>query len=336
MRGAQQNCAYESTAARVTPTNDHQSVCGVIRHSPPPQPCRSTWNSFAQTSPCINRNAVAAGTQVQLPTSEASTQTSPRRQGVGDVPQSPMGARDPEVAPPTTRTIATSPLPPVAPAAAIAGKQHLGWEEQEYNLPARIWLSTLEKAVARHIKLPRSALQGAPGSQHPRFTIFNSPLELVRLKCEAAGLQQEGETTTSRHRKVTIFKGMGPMTAFNFCSVQKMKALGHGSGALVAPKRSTGLMSEVLTLACLPITVRHVETKHEWKMEVDFYLGVYNDMDRFTLPQPANTIYGVNQLEVEAILRQAAQFVLGEMLIRGFPISDRFRQLLPGCFPRST
>ena len=69
------------------------------------------------------------------------------------------------------------------------------WEERQFQLPANIWLSTLEKAIARHIKLPRSALQGAPGSQHPTFSIDNSPLELVRLKCESAGLKQEGETT---------------------------------------------------------------------------------------------------------------------------------------------
>ena len=85
----------------------------------------------------------------------------------------------------------------------------------------------------------------------------------------------------------------------------------------------------MMTIACPPITVRHVATKHEWVMEVDFYLGVYNDRDRFTLPQPANVIYGNNQEGVEAIMRQAAQYVLGEMLVRGFPISARFVQLLP-------
>ena len=127
---------------------------------------------------------------------------------------------------------------------------------------------------------------------------------------------------------MTVFKGVGPMTAFKFCSVERMKALGHGSGALVAPRAQTGLGGEVLTLACPPITVKHVETKHEWKMEVDFYLGVYNDMDRFTLPQPANFIYG-NQEEVEQIFRDAALYVLGEMLVRGFPISQRFKELLP-------
>ena len=100
------------------------------------------------------------------------------------------------------------------------------------------------------------------------------------------------------------------MTAFNFCCVEKMKALGHGSGALVGPRVATGLHSEVMTIACPPITVRHVATKHEWVMEVDFYLGVYNDRDRFTLPQPANVIYGNNQEGVEAIRRQAAQYVL--------------------------
>ena len=52
-------------------------------------------------------------------------------------------------------------------------------------------------------------------------------------------------------------------------------------------------------------------------------------MDRFTLPQPANLIYGNDQAGVEAILRQAALYVLGEMLVRGFPISDRFKNLLP-------
>ena len=119
------------------------------------------------------------------------------------------------------------------------------------------------------------------------------------------------------------------MSAFNFCCVEKMKALGHGSGALVGPRAATGLHSEVMTIACPPITVRHVATKHEWVMEVDFYLGVYNDRDRFTLPQPANVIYGNNQEGVEAIMRQAAQYVLGEMLVRGFPISARCVQLLP-------
>ena len=279
MRRAQGIRAHESTETRVTATLGHRAIRGANHQSPPPQPCHSTWNSFTQTSPPIIPNAVAAGTQVQLQTTDACTQTSPKCQRVGNSPQSPVDAYTPVEPPPPTRTIATSPVPPVA----------LPWEEQEYSLPAYIWLNTLEKAVARHIKLPRSALQGAPGSQHPTFTIFNSPLELVRLKCEAAGLQQEGDTTTRGQRKVTVFKGMGPMTAFNFCRVERMKALGHGSGALVAPRRSTGRLSEVMTLACPPITVKHIETKHEWKMEVDFYLGVYNDMDRFTLPQPANT-----------------------------------------------
>ena len=284
---------------------------------------------------------------------DISSQTSAQRSGSGgpggaragsglyaDVPQTGTGGGHP---PNTTGTDHTPPAGACGPfdidvlaahsVAAVVDADTEGpqasWEERTFQLPASIWLSTLEVAVARHIKLPRSALQGAPGSQHPTFTIANSPLALVRLKCEDAGLHQEGGTVTKGQRKVTVFKGSGPMTAFKFCSVQKMKALGHGSGALVAPRQSTGLVSEVLTLACPPITVRHVETRHEWKMEVDFYLGVYNDLDRFTLPQPANLIYGNDQEEVEEIFRQAARYVLGEMLVRGFPISQRFKELLP-------
>ena len=62
------------------------------------------------------------------------------------------------------------------------------WEERDFGIPASVWLSTLHRAVARHVRLPRSAKSGVAGSQHPKFIVENSPLELVRLKCEAAGM----------------------------------------------------------------------------------------------------------------------------------------------------
>ena len=70
-----------------------------------------------------------------------------------------------------------------------------------------------EGCGTRHVRLPRSARTGVPGSQNPTFEILNTPLELLRLKCEEAGLKEMVQVV-SRRKTVTTFKGMGPMTAY--------------------------------------------------------------------------------------------------------------------------
>ena len=87
------------------------------------------------------------------------------------------------------------------------------WRERDAKIPARIWLASLMRAVARHVRLPRSARTGVPGSQNPTFEILNTPLELLRLKCEEAGLKEMVQVV-SRRKTVTTFKGLGPMTAY--------------------------------------------------------------------------------------------------------------------------
>ena len=68
------------------------------------------------------------------------------------------------------------------------------------------------KKVARHVRLPRSAKTGVPGSQHPVFYVDNSPLEFVRLKCEEAGMVQMSQVKRGQTVKTTS-EGLGPMTA---------------------------------------------------------------------------------------------------------------------------
>ena len=197
------------------------------------------------------------------------------------------------------------------------------WEEREFKLPASIWLSTLHKLVARHVRLPRSATSGVAGSQHPRFSILNSPLELVKLKCEDAGLKYQGSKTRGMTTRTT-WKGSGPMTAFNFCRTQQFKALGVGTAALRAPGKGK-TVSDVLTMAIPPITVTHVETLDEWRLDVDMYLGVFHSSKRFTLPVNANDLYTTDPTQL--FVRMALKVVL-EMHKRQFPLSRAFRRLL--------
>ena len=130
------------------------------------------------------------------------------------------------------------------------------WEQMEFMLPASIWLNTLHKALAQHVRVPRSAKSGTAGSQHPKFVVQNSPLELVKRKCLQAGMVQIGEPSINPRTRVqiTTFKGLGPMTAYRFCQTNLFKKYGQGSGALMAPGKGRD-SSAVLTVAIPPITV---------------------------------------------------------------------------------
>ena len=81
----------------------------------------------------------------------------------------------------TSAQVTTEELEPVV-------ERETPWQERDFSIPASVWEATLGRAVARHVRLPRSAKSGMAGSQHPRFIVENSPLELVRLKCESAGM----------------------------------------------------------------------------------------------------------------------------------------------------
>ena len=205
--------------------------------------------------------------------------------------------------------------------------------ERDFGIPAKVWLATLDRAVARHVRLPRSAKTGVAGSQHPRFIVENSPLELVRLKCEAAGmiLQTPPVPPTSKKRRksknlVHTWRAMGPMSAYNFCNVQSFKKLGQGSAALMMPGKGH-FESEVMTIAIPPITVKHVQNEHGWTAHVDLYLGVYNSNDIFTLPLRANSIYE-GQRDPTQLFTKMARKVLAEMVAREMPVSRTFQKLL--------
>ena len=243
---------------------------------------------------------------------------------------------DPSLAaPPVLRSVATqvvaAQLEPVEEAEAPL-------EEREFAIPAAVWLSTLGRAVARHVRLPRSARMGVAGSQHPRFIVENSPLDLVRAKCEAAGMVLQQPPAPPPHVKgqkrkrpsknvVHTWKATGPMSAYKFCSVERFKKLGQGSAALMAPGKGR-FMSDVLTLAIPPITVKHVQNANGWTAHVDLYLGVFNSQNVFTLPLRANTIYQ-GQIDPTALFKKMALKVLAEMLLRKMPVSRQFVTLLP-------
>ena len=199
------------------------------------------------------------------------------------------------------------------------------WQAEVASLPATVWLKTLQKIVNRHLRLPKSAKTGQAGSQHPKFSIPNSPLVLVRARCLEAGLVEK-PPVLKRKKRTYIFKGVGPSTAYNFCHAQHNKSLGQGSAALVAPREGFSVSSG-MTMAIPPITVKHVETDGEWWTTVDLYLGVYNDSNLFTLPLDSNTIYK-DQLDPTELFKRAALKVLGQMYMRGFPLSLNFKELL--------
>ena len=197
------------------------------------------------------------------------------------------------------------------------------WQKRDFQLPASIWLHTFHRLVSRHVRLPRSAKSGVAGSQHPRFSILNSPLELVRLKCESAGLRFHESTIVGISTR-TVWKGHGPMSAFDFCRTQDCKALGVGSAALRAPGKGKKV-SDVLTLAIPPITVTHYESHKEWRVEVDMYLGVFHSSKNFTLPMNANDLYDTDPTDL--FVRMGLK-VLKLMYERNFPLSRTFKLLL--------
>ena len=101
------------------------------------------------------------------------------------------------------------------------------WESMDFKLPASLWLNTLYTQVARHVRRPVSTGRGA-ASHHPCFPILNSPRELVRLKCEQAGLELQPQLCTNKNgTRKTVWKGLGPMSAYNFCQTNRMKKLGQ-------------------------------------------------------------------------------------------------------------
>ena len=143
--------------------------------------------------PQPSRACVAVQTAV-VATAECASQTVKMLRVADFVPPPPP--RPPCVPPPPP------PPPPPKP-----------WREREAVIPAAIWLAGMQKVLASHVRLPRSARTGVAGSQHPRFEIKNTPLELLRAKCLEAGmteapLEVKGKTT------ITTFKGLGPMTAY--------------------------------------------------------------------------------------------------------------------------
>ena len=246
------------------------------------------------------------------------------------LPHAPSGvlvvALEPPAEPLPSEPLPPEPLSPEPPAVEIP------WREREFAIPAGHWLASLGKKVARHVRLPRSAKTGVPGSQHPVFYVDNSPLELVRLKCEEAGMVQTSQVKRGQTVK-TIFEGLGPTTAYRFCDVDKYKALGRGSAALMAPPAGRH-QSDVLTLAIPPITATHIATKDSWTLKVELYLGVFNSSNTFTLPLKANEIYAGMPDPTELFKRMALK-VIREMCEsdRIYPVSRALIRLLPPPFP---
>ena len=219
---------------------------------------------------------------------------------------------------PSCHPPASSPLPP-PPLSA----DEIWWQSAKAELPACLWLNALQKKAARHVRLPRSAVSGVAGSQHPKYIIENSPFSLVEKKCLQAGLEmQEGGRVQTHNTITTTFKGWGPMTAYHFCQVDKFKRLGMGSGALKVPIKGQSF-SDVLTFAVPPITVIHKETADGWTATIDHYLAVYNSSDLCTLPSNSNTIYkGADPTE---LFKRTAKMILGEMAAREMPLSQALK-----------
>ena len=65
-----------------------------------------------------------------------------------------------------------------------------------------------------------------------------------------------------------------------------------------------------------------------WSVKVDFYLGVYNEYNRFTLPANPDKIYP-SQPDPTPLFIEMARLILGKMLSRGMPLSNRFKELCP-------
>ena len=208
------------------------------------------------------------------------------------------------------------PTPPPAPTTT-------DWTDVNFCMPGNIWLNALEKRVSAHVRMPRSGGEGKPGTSHPSFNMAASPPGAVRLKCEQAGIPLK-----STKGKVTTYEGHGPMMAYKFCSTQKHKKLGQGSGALMAPGKFR-TSSDILIFAVPPVIVSH--NSETWQMKVEFYLCVYNgeghdQTGRITLPPNPNKLYGTQ--DVETLFEKTALHILGEMRVRRLPLSTNFKTIL--------
>ena len=141
----------------------------------------------------------------RVPPSPASVQSSTRPQHQRHQPIRASSNSARPICPSSTEVGLQS-----APAIAPKTESEIWWETASESLPARLWLNSLHKKAARHVRLPRTAMSGVPGSQHPIYTIENSPFTLVKKKCLEAGLELQG---TERVKKgtiiTTVWKGMG-------------------------------------------------------------------------------------------------------------------------------
>ena len=225
------------------------------------------------------------------------------------------------VGPPTTTQ---PPPPPLQMPLPLPPPTTTDWSDINFTMPGNFWLTALEKRVAAHIRIPRSGTSpGKEGTARPSFKIPYSPPDAVRLKCQEAGIPCVGTTG-----ELTKYEGKGPMMAYRFCNTHVHKKLGQGSGALMAPGKNRK-DSDVLIFAIPPVSISH--NSRTWEMKVEFYLGVFNgegnnQEGRFTPPPWANQLYGTQN--VETIFTNTALKILGDMHIRGLPISKNFRTIL--------
>ena len=164
----------------------------------------------------------------------------------------------------------TVPDPPPPPPPPPPAQPVFDWESSTIAMPAIKWLNSLKMAVARHVRLPRTADEG-PGNQHPSFTIVNTPFDLCRRRCEEAGLTRESGPTKKGKKTTTVWKGNGPMVAYRFCDLKtEVKKFGIGSALLIVRKKRE--FADQLVIAIPPITVKHQETRMGDYMSVDFFL----------------------------------------------------------------
>jgi hypothetical protein len=125
--------------------------------------------------------------------------------------------------------------------------EEFSWVGDDLKLPATVWLNTLHRTLARHVRAPIRSAEGEAGSQHPKFEIHNSPVGAVEHKCLEAGLQRMPDRQ-SGGRLTRQWKGQGPYTAYKFCRVNLYKPLGQGSGTSSALHRPLHLPCTYHTL----------------------------------------------------------------------------------------
>lgn len=193
------------------------------------------------------------------------------------------------------------------------------------EIPARVWLNTLLKRVARVVRAPNSAKTGVAGNQHPSFSIDMSPYDLTERKCLEAGLKRQQDTRVAGNL-VRTWRGDGPYMAYQFCRTNLRKPFGQGSGVLAAPRRNRP-HSSVLTIAIPPITVKHIEGEDDLEMTVDFYLAVFLDTGALILPSNSNRLYKPTSNPTQ-LFTGMAMHILGEMATRDFPLSSKFHEML--------